>query len=49
MNWQIGRDYPLQQVMQPDTWNMLTAIKAALDPTGRMNPGSLGLRSAANA
>ena len=47
VNWQIGRDYPLEQVMQPETWNMLVAIKAALDPQGRMNPGSLGLRHAA--
>ncbi|MBC7394159.1 MAG: FAD-binding oxidoreductase [Variovorax sp.] len=47
VNWQIGRDYPLQQVMQPATWNMLTAIKRALDPKGLMNPGSLGLRNAA--
>ena len=49
VNWQIGRDYPLQQVMQPESWNMLTAIKAALDPQGRMNPGSLGLRNAGSA
>ncbi len=49
VNWQIGRDYPLQQVMQPETWNMLVAIKAALDPSGRMNPGSLGLRNATSA
>ena len=47
VNWQIGRDYPLQQVMQPATWAMLTAIKSALDPKGLMNPGSLGLRNAA--
>ena len=46
VNWQIGRDYPLQQVMKPETWAVLTAIKQALDPQGRMNPGSLGLRAA---
>lgn len=45
VNWQIGRDYPLEQVMQPESWNMLTALKHALDPQGLMNPGSLGLRS----
>jgi len=46
VNWQIGRDYPLQQVMQPETWKLLTALKHAVDPQGLMNPGSLGLRSA---
>jgi FAD/FMN-containing dehydrogenase len=47
VNWQIGRDYPLQQVMRPESWNLLTALKRALDPQGLMNPGSLGLHSAA--
>ena len=47
VNWQIGRDYPLQQVMQPETWALLSALKQAVDPQGLMNPGSLGLRAAA--
>jgi len=47
VNWQIGRDYPLQQVMQPPGWELLSALKRALDPQGLMNPGSLGLRNAA--
>jgi len=47
VNWQVGRDYPLQQVMQPETWNLLSALKHAVDPHGLMNPGSLGLRAPA--
>ena len=47
INWQIGRDYPLQSVMQPESWDLLTAVKQVLDPEGRMNPGSLGLRATA--
>jgi D-lactate dehydrogenase (cytochrome) len=45
INWQIGRDYPLQSAMQPESWAALTAIKRVFDPQGRMNPGSLGLRT----
>jgi D-lactate dehydrogenase (cytochrome) len=33
--------------MLPETWDLLTALKHALDPQGLMNPGSLGLRAAA--
>ena len=39
VNWQIGRDYPLQQVMQPETWALLTALKHALDPQRPDEPG----------
>jgi hypothetical protein len=31
--------------MQPESWAALTAIKRVFDPQGRMNPGSLGLRT----
>lgn len=44
VNWQIGRDYPLRSAMKPQSWDLLTSLKHALDPEGRMNPGSLGLR-----
>lgn len=45
INWQVARDYPYKSVLEPSTWALLTAIKAAVDPAGLMNPGSLGLAS----
>lgn len=43
MHFQIGRTYPLKDRSDPAGWAMLEAIKAAVDPEGRMNPGVLGL------
>jgi D-lactate dehydrogenase (cytochrome) len=40
---QVGRFYPLTQTMDAGSRELLTRIKHALDPGGRMNPGSLGL------
>ena len=40
---QIGRFYPLMERMDPGSRELLARIKRALDPEGRMNPGSLGL------
>lgn len=40
---QIGRVYPYLSSRTPETRSVLTALKAHLDPHGRMNPGSLGL------
>jgi D-lactate dehydrogenase (cytochrome) len=37
----------LQQVMLSESWDLLTALKRAVDPQGLMNPGSLGLRAPA--
>lgn len=44
VNWQIARDYPFQQALKDESWEMLTAIKSLVDPDGIMNPGSLGMR-----
>ena len=41
--WQVARDYPFREVLAPQTWHLLEAVKSALDPKGLMNPGSLGL------
>jgi D-lactate dehydrogenase (cytochrome) len=42
-SWQVARDYPFQSVLEPQGWALLEALKAAVDPKGLMNPGSLGL------
>ena len=43
MHFQIGRTYPLKRDTDPRAWPILEAVKAHLDPEGRMNPGALGL------
>ncbi|RAI00815.1 FAD-binding oxidoreductase [Acuticoccus sediminis] len=43
VSWQVARDYPFREVLTPETWSLLSDIKRAVDPDGRMNPGSLGL------
>lgn len=40
---QVGRFYRLTESMDPGSRNLLGRIKRALDPDGRMNPGTLGL------
>jgi FAD/FMN-containing dehydrogenase len=40
---QIGKSYPYRQTRRPETYALLQAIKAAVDPRGLVNPGSLGL------
>ena len=42
-HFQIGKSYPYRQGREPGTYKFLEAIKAAVDPRGLMNPGSLGL------
>jgi FAD/FMN-containing dehydrogenase len=40
---QIARTYPLKASLDPAAWDILSALKRAVDPKGLMNPGSLGL------
>jgi D-lactate dehydrogenase (cytochrome) len=40
---QIGRFYPLAEMMDAGSRELVARMKRALDPGGRMNPGSLGL------
>jgi len=43
VSWQVARDYPFRELLQPGTRGMLDSMKLALDPRGLMNPGALGL------
>jgi len=40
---QIGKDYPFLETRKPETAALIRQLKAALDPSGLMNPGALGL------
>lgn len=42
-HFQLGRAYPLADRLDPAALALLRALKASLDPQGRMNPGVLGL------
>ena len=43
ISWQVARDYPFRDLLQPGTRGLIDALKHAVDPRGLMNPGSLGL------
>ena len=39
---QIGKTYPMLASLNPDSRDVLKALKRELDPEGLMNPGALG-------
>jgi FAD/FMN-containing dehydrogenase len=43
VHFQIGKTYPYDAVLEPETLRLVKVIKAALDPHSLMNPGVLGL------
>ena len=43
VHMQIGKAYPYREHLRPESWRTIESIKRALDPEGRVNPGSLGL------
>lgn len=44
-HFQIGRTYPYRSALDPATRALVDAIKAVLDPEGRVNPGALGFNT----
>jgi D-lactate dehydrogenase (cytochrome) len=42
VSWQVGRDYPFREILEPDYFRTLMDIKSALDPRHAVNPGALG-------
>jgi len=46
-HFQIGRTYPYRDSLEPATWALVEDLKTFLDPEGALNPGVLGLGSAA--
>ncbi|MBM3773528.1 MAG: FAD-binding oxidoreductase, partial [Acidimicrobiia bacterium] len=43
VHMQIGKFYRYREGREPETWQLLSALKRHLDPKGLMNPGALGL------
>lgn len=43
VSWQVARDYPFLDLLKPETRALLISFKQAVDPSGLMNPGALGL------
>ena len=40
---QLGKSYLYRDGLRPANWNLIQTLKRQLDPTGRLNPGALGL------
>tara|TARA_R110002020_G_scaffold184947_3_gene382379 strand:+ start:10896 stop:12503 length:1608 start_codon:yes stop_codon:yes gene_type:complete len=43
VSWQVAGDYPFREIIDPDSYALIEAVKGALDPERLMNPGMLGL------
>lgn len=43
VHMQLGRFYPYREALRPEAAELLTAIRAVLDPDARLNPGVLAL------
>ncbi|MFK7888451.1 MAG: FAD-binding oxidoreductase [Gammaproteobacteria bacterium] len=45
IHMQIGKGYPFKETHNKAAYNIIEKMKAAVDPKGHINPGSLGLNS----
>lgn len=45
VSWQVARDYPFRELLNPGTRALIDALKQAVDPRGLMNPGALGFEA----
>ena len=43
IHMQIGKSYPYKDSLRPESWRLVEAVKEAVDPEKRINPGALGL------
>ncbi len=43
---QIGKAYHYKESLRPEAWALVEALKQHVDPSGKINPGSLGLNRA---
>ncbi|MGI9236033.1 MAG: FAD-binding oxidoreductase [Woeseiaceae bacterium] len=43
IHMQIGKAYPYKSGLRDSSWRVVDAVKQVVDPTRRVNPGSLGL------
>jgi len=43
VSWQVARDYPYRENLDPGFFRALADIKSALDPSHAINPGALGI------
>lgn len=43
IHMQIGKSYPYREGLRAESWRLVEALKTAVDPERRVNPGSLGL------
>ncbi len=43
VHFQIGKAYPYREHRKPELWSLIETLKSTVDPTGKINPGCLGL------
>ena len=44
VHFQVGKAYPYREHRKEALWSLIETLKASVDPTGKINPGCLGLK-----